>query len=81
VGLGDAIAKLFSFLGTETGRSKRIREYVIREHRSGRPLADILADHYVTNRCSPEEIDRLLDDPELVHALGDDVVESFRSAG
>ena len=54
-------------------------EYVIREHRRGRPLRDILDDNYVTNRCSPEQIKRLLDRPEVVHALGGDVVASARS--
>ena len=48
-------------------------EYVIREHRRGRPLREILADNYVTNRCSPEQISRLLDRPEVIHALGDDL--------
>lgn len=48
-------------------------EYVIREHRRGRPLADILDDNYVTNRCSTEQIKRLLDRPEVVHALGEDL--------
>ena len=48
-------------------------EYVIREHRRGRPLREILDDNYVTNRCSPEQISRLLDRPEVIHALGDDL--------
>ena len=47
-------------------------EYVIREHRRGRPLREVLEDNYVTNRCTPEQIRRLLDRPEVVHALGDD---------
>ena len=47
-------------------------EYVIREHRRGRPLREVLDDNYVTNRCTPEQIRRLLDRPEVVHALGDD---------
>lgn len=54
-------------------------EYVIREHHRGRPLGEILADHYVTNRCSPEQVRRLLDRPEVVHALGDDVITAARS--
>ena len=54
-------------------------EYVIREHRRGRPLQDILQDHYVTNRCSPEQIRRLLDRPEVVHALGDDVITAAQT--
>ena len=54
-------------------------EYVIREHQRGRPLHEILDDHYVTNRCSPEQIKRLLDRPEVVHALGDDLITAARS--
>ena len=54
-------------------------EYVIREHQRGRPLHDILDDNYVTNRCSPEQIKRLLDRPEVVHALGDDLITAARS--
>lgn len=54
-------------------------EYVIREHRRGRPLEDILQDHYVTNRYSPEQIRRLLDRPEVIHALGDDLITAART--
>jgi len=49
-------------------------QYVIREHHRGRPLHDILEDHYVTNRCSGEQIRRLLDRPDVLHALGEDLV-------
>jgi len=49
-------------------------QYVIREHHRGRPLREIVADHYVTNRCTPEQVKRLLDRPEVVHALGEDLV-------
>ena len=48
-------------------------EYVIREHRRGRPLREVLEDNYVTNRCTPEQIRRMLDRPEVVHALGEDL--------
>lgn len=53
-------------------------EYVIREHHRGRPLGEILQDHYVTNRCSPEQVKRLLDRPEVVHSLGDDLITAAR---
>jgi hypothetical protein len=55
-------------------------QYVVREHHRGRPLAEILDDHYVTNRCTPEQIKRLLDRPDVVHALGDDLVAEAKSA-
>jgi hypothetical protein len=80
MGLMDSIRGAFSFLSSRTRSEDRLAEYVIREHRRGRPLRDILDDNYVTNRCSPEQIRRLLDRPEVVHALGDDAVTSTRSS-
>jgi hypothetical protein len=80
MGLMDSIRGAFSFLSSRTRSEDRMAEYVIREHRRGRPLRDILDDNYVTNRCSPEQIKRLLDRPEVVHALGDDAVASTRSS-
>jgi hypothetical protein len=71
VGLLDSIRGAFSFLGTRSRNEDRMAEYVIREHRRGRPLQEILQDHYVTNRFTPEQIKRLLDRPEVVHALGE----------
>ena len=44
------------------------------------PDVQVFQDNYVTNRCSPEELERLLDNPELVHALGQDAISSARAA-
>jgi len=76
VGFVDAIRGAFSFLGSRSQTEERMAQYVIREHHRGRPLVEILEDHYVTNRCTPEQIKRLLDRPEVLHALGEDVVAS-----
>ena len=54
-------------------------QYVIREHHRGRPVHDILEDHYVTNRLSAEQIKRLLDRPDVLHALGENVVGETKS--
>jgi hypothetical protein len=51
----------------------------VREHHRGRPLTDILEDPYVTNRCTPDQVRRVFERPELVHALGDDVVAAHLS--
>jgi hypothetical protein len=72
--LRDAIKGAFSFLGSRSATEDRIAQYVIREHHRGRPLEEILGDHYVTNRCTPEQVKRLLDRPEVLHALGEDLV-------
>ena len=69
----------FSFLFTRSQNEDRIAQYVIREHHRGRPLNDILEDNYVTNPTTAEQIKRLLDRPEVVHALGHDLVAEARS--
>jgi hypothetical protein len=69
----------FSFLFTRSSHMDRVAAYLIREHERGRSLADILEDPYVRNRCTPEERARLLDRPELIRALGDDVVSAARA--
>ena len=80
MGLADAIKGTFSFLWSRTQSEERIAQYVIREHHRGRPLHDILEDHYVTNRLTPEQIKRLLDRPDVVHALGENLVNETKSA-
>ncbi len=54
--------------------------YVIREHERGRSLVDILEDPYVRNRCSPQETARLLDRPDVVHAIGEDTAAAAKAA-
>ena len=70
---------LFSFLFTRRKKDELIAEYVIREHHRGRPLAEILKDPHVVNNYSPEELAHLLDEPSLVHAVGEDVIAAQRS--
>jgi hypothetical protein len=68
----------FSFLFARSSTEDRVAAYVIREHARGRGLSEILGDRYVQNRLSPEQQRRLLDRPEIVHALGDDAVDETR---
>jgi hypothetical protein len=70
---------LFAFLFTRGQKQKLMAEYVIREHRRGRDLAEILEDPYVVNNCSPDEIRRILDEPEVLHAIGDDLIAAHKS--
>jgi hypothetical protein len=79
MGLVDAIKGAFSFLGSRSQSEERMAQYVIREHHRGRPLHDILEDHYVTNRCSRDQIERLLDRPEVLHALGENLVAETKA--
>jgi hypothetical protein len=68
----------YSFLFARSSTEDRVAAYVIREHARGRGLSEILGDRYVQNRLSEEQQRRLLDRPEIVHALGDDAVDETR---
>ncbi|HEX3267508.1 MAG TPA: hypothetical protein VHQ98_05965 [Gaiellaceae bacterium] len=68
----------FSFLFTRSSQEERLSAYVIREHERGRSLAEILDDPYVRNRATPQELARLLDRPEVIHALGETKVAAER---
>jgi hypothetical protein len=72
--IGDIIRSPFSFLFTRSQTEELIAEYVVREHHRGRSLNEILEDPYVANRATPDKIRRVLERPEVIHALGDDIV-------
>ena len=69
----------FSFLFAKSSHEDRVVAYLIREHERGRDLAEILDDPYVKNRTTPLERERLLDQPEVIRALGEDVVTATRA--
>jgi hypothetical protein len=77
--LAEFLRNPFSFLFARSSHEDRVAAYVIREHGRGRSLAEILEDPYVRNRCTPAERERLLDRPEVIRALGDDVIADDRS--
>jgi hypothetical protein len=67
--------------GLLTGSSRRedfLARYVLREHARGRPLAEIFDDPYVRNWSTAEERRRLLELPEVIAALGENVSEELR---
>ena len=47
--------------------------YVIREHRSGRALQEILEDPYLKNRATDEQRLKLLERPDVIRAVGEDI--------
>jgi hypothetical protein len=78
--MGRFFGSVFSFLGTRSTQEGRVAAYVVREHDRGRSLDDILADPYVRNRCSAAEIARLLDRPDIVKAIGDDMAAEAKAS-
>jgi hypothetical protein len=53
-------------------KEEALASYVIREHRKGRPLEEILDDPYLKNRATDEQRLRLLERPEVIRAVGED---------
>ena len=76
MGIHEEIRKL---VNTESAKHKRLIEYVVRQLHNGRDLKPILEDPYVTNRLpSPVNRRALLEEPEVVEAAGDEVLQSLR---
>jgi hypothetical protein len=76
--LATLLRSPFSFLFARTSAEEHVAEYLMREHGRGRPVEEILQDPYVRNRLTPEQQSRMLDRPELIHALGEQDLEAGR---
>jgi hypothetical protein len=52
-------------------KEESLAAYIVREHRSGRSLDEILDDPYLKNRATDEQRLRLLERPEVIRAVGE----------
>ena len=69
--------------GEETQRGSISKEealgaYIVREHKLGRDITEILEDPYLKNRTSDEQRLRLLERPEVIRAIGEDTAAMAR---
>jgi hypothetical protein len=76
MGVREQVEKM---VGDSGAKHKRLIEYCTRQLKGGRPLAEVLEDPYVTNRLSPLERRALLEEPEIIEATHEEVLESMRS--
>jgi hypothetical protein len=76
----EVFKNLFSFLFQRSSAEEHVAMYVIREHDRGRALDEILQDRYVQNRLSLEQQKRLLDRPEIMSSISDDMIEATRAS-
>ena len=76
MGIQDEIRKL---VNTESAKHKRLIEYTERQLRTGRDLDEVLQDPYIVNRLTPVERLALLDEPEVVEAARDELLERMRA--
>jgi hypothetical protein len=71
----NPLASLFS----PPRREEYLAQYVVREYTRGRTLADVLEDPYVRNRSTPEDRRRLLERPDVVGAIGRQVIDEMEA--
>jgi hypothetical protein len=69
----------FASLFSGSSREDQLAAYVIREHKLGRTLEDILDDPYIRNRASDLERRRLLERPDIIRAVGEDTARAVAS--
>jgi hypothetical protein len=80
------LRRLFGKEEGERGETRRggmskeetLAAYIVREHRMGRSIEEILGDPYLKNRCTDEQRLRLLDRPEVIRAIGEDTAAMAR---
>ncbi|MDX6515429.1 MAG: hypothetical protein QOH73_1095 [Gaiellaceae bacterium] len=70
--LSSLLRNPFSFLFAGSQKETRLVEYVLREHGRGRSLAEILEDPFIRNRATDAQRARLMDNPDVIRALGAD---------
>jgi hypothetical protein len=75
----DIRAEIRKLISDPSAKHKRLVEYVVRQVAGGRHLAEVLEDPYVTNRTAPLERRALLEEPEVVAAVGDEILEDLRA--
>jgi hypothetical protein len=69
----------FSFLFAATKRDRYLEQYLLREYRKGRPIAEVLEDPYIRGWSTPEERARLLERPNVVSAIGENEIADLRA--
>jgi hypothetical protein len=67
----------YFFLSRRPFREEHLRAYVVRQHRNGRKVADILSDAYVRRLGSERFCWKVIEDPSTIEALERNVREAF----
>ncbi len=59
-------------------KDEALGAYIIREHKLGRSVEEIMDDPYLKNRTSDEQRLRLLERPEVIRAIGENTAAEAR---
>jgi hypothetical protein len=69
----------YYFLNRRPYKAANLRSYIVREHRRGRPLAEILSDPSLRRYGGESLLGQVLEDPRTIEALEQDVLEAIRA--
>ena len=75
--IADRVKAFLDELATDEAE-ERVLEYTIREVNGGRRLSEVLKDPFVRNRLSAERVDHVLENPEVLAALEEQISASFQ---
>jgi hypothetical protein len=76
--LEESIQRFLDDMATDAVE-ERVVDYIIREVRNGRKLADALNDPYVKNRLSEEKVAHVLANPEVIGVIEGEIKSAFAS--
>ena len=76
--IGAFLRNPMSFLFARSTSEERVAAYLIREHKRGRDLDEILHDHYVQNRLTPQQQARLIEREDVIRAVSADDLDAAR---
>lgn len=63
----------------DSGREKKVLEYIIHRIGDGAHLRDVLGEEYVRRNASPDEVEQILENPKLVEAAHEQMRHDFES--
>ncbi len=58
---------------------ERIINYIVREVRMGRKLSAVLQDPYIKNRLTQQQVDEILESPEVLDAIERELAQAFET--
>jgi len=62
-----------------SGREKKVLEYIIHRIGDGAHLRDVLGEEYVRRNASPVEIEQILENPKLIQTAHERMRDDFSS--
>jgi hypothetical protein len=76
--INDRIRRFLEELSSDPVED-RIVEYVVREAHKGRMIIDVIDDPYVRNRLNDQKRAEVLENPEVLKALDEEIKSSFKA--